>query len=95
MYDVIEVCSFQRLQVSGQELIMLRDPINLINDGITEIIGSPKDFKEIKNKYADIIAKYASNYQSITTKVCHELGVDHKIVKDVVEEVSDKKENPE
>ena len=41
---------------------MLRDPINVINDGITEIIGSPKDFKDIKSKYADIIAKYTSNF---------------------------------
>ena len=41
---------------------MLRDPINVINSEVNEIIGNPKDFKDIKQKYSSVIAQYAPNF---------------------------------
>lgn len=55
MHDVIEITAFQRLQVNGQDLLMLKDPINVLYDDIDATIGAPKDFKEMKDKYKSLI----------------------------------------
>ena len=36
---------------------MLKDPINVLYDDINEVIGSPKDFKEIKTKYQTLLGQ--------------------------------------
>ena len=70
---------------------MLRDPINVINSEVNEIIGNPKDFKDIKQKYSSVLAEYASCYEKIPAKVCPELGAQHRIVQEQVQA----QENPE
>lgn len=52
---------------------MLKDPINVICDELTSVIGSPKDFKEIISKYESIIRKSPA-YADITESACPELG---------------------
>ena len=51
---------------------MLKDPINVIADDLTSVIGAPKDFKEVKQKYESTIAKYTP--QTIPESACAELG---------------------
>lgn len=51
---------------------MLKDPINVLYDDITEVIGSPKEFKEIKNKYKGILEKKSAS--DILESECPELG---------------------
>ena len=51
---------------------MLKDPINVIYDNIEEGIGSPIDFKEIKQKYKGLLEKTAAS--EIKESQCSELG---------------------
>lgn len=58
---------------------MLKDPINVISNESTNIIGCPKDFKEIKQKYESIIVKNQADFSKITATACPELGRSYPI----------------
>jgi len=53
LYDVVQITSFQRLQVNGQDLLMLKDPIHIIHDHLTTNIGNPEDFKTVMARNED------------------------------------------
>ena len=47
LHDVIMIENFQKTIINDQTLLMLKDPIHVLYDNISEKIGEPKDLKEI------------------------------------------------